>query len=123
MVTGRAHPTLLTDGAANASPPDVFARLTGREQDLMQKSCDRRAGHVALLQLHLTRRVQGRSNGWILTFQLHQAGGGIRNGTTLFTMPPAQKKLMPDPIRRRKALHAVAVMLPIESKGIRRPCN
>ena len=30
-----------------------------------------------------------------LTFSIAPSRGGIRNGTTLFTMPPAQKKLGP----------------------------
>ena len=59
-----------------------------------------------------------------LTHQLHQTGGGIRNGTRSFTMPLAQKKL--GPIKSaggKRFTRAVAVVLPIESKGIRRPCD
>ena len=57
----------------------------------MQKAVTGARG--VLLQLHLTRRVQEGQTDGSLTFQLHQAGGVIRNGTHIIHNAPCTKKI------------------------------
>ena len=63
-----------------------------------------------------------------LTHQLHQAAHipcrrGYKKRNHNIYYAPCTKEIGPIQSAGKKALHAVAVMLPVESKGIRRPCD